>query len=241
VKGQRTYDNRWLGWLILSFFIVHLSSSLAQPRLRTPEYYLGVHGGVTASSVNFYPTVSNMTPITKGCVLGGNGGVVFRYAGHKYCALQVELNYLHRGWAEHNDTIGHYSRSLHYIEIPFMMHLHFGSTKCRWFLNLGPQIGYCIVDKGNRGTLVNGAGQTQYGDISHPFDWGVAAGTGILFPTPHAGTYHVEVRFDYSFGGIFDTNPTDHFRTASPMDLSLNLGWLFPVRKKIKSLGRFLN
>ena len=206
----------------------------AQPRLRTPEYYLGVHGGVTASTVSFNPTVNNMTPITKACVLGGNGGVVFRYAGHKYCALQVELNYMHRGWAEHNDTIGSYSRNLHYIEIPFMMHLNFGSKKCRWFLNLGPQIGYCIADEGNHGTLVNGAGEAQYQSIEQPFDWSVAAGTGILFPTPHAGTYQIEVRFDYSFGGIFRTNLTDHFRAASPMDLSLNIGWLFPVQRKIK-------
>ena len=64
----------------------------AQPRLRTPEYYLGVHGGVSASTVMFTPTVPNMLPIYNACVLGGNGGLVFRYAGHKYCSLQVELN-----------------------------------------------------------------------------------------------------------------------------------------------------
>ena len=49
----------------------------AQPRLRAREFYLGVHGGVTASSVLFNPAVSNMTPITNACVLGGNGGITF--------------------------------------------------------------------------------------------------------------------------------------------------------------------
>ena len=207
---------------------------MAQPRLREPKHWLGFHGGVTASTVNYNPALSNMTPITKACVLGGNGGLVFRYAGHKYCALQLELNYMHRGWAEQNDTIGRYSRSLHYIEIPMLMHLNFGSDQCRWFLNLGPQVGYCIKDEGNHGTLVNGAGQAEYEPIKNRVNWGIAAGTGLYIITPKAGIYQLEVRFDYAFGGVFGTSLEDHFNTASPMDLSLNLGWLLPIRKKVK-------
>jgi hypothetical protein len=184
------------------------------------------------STVSFNPTVNNMQSFKDGWRFGGNGGLVFRYAGHKYCGLQVELNYVHRGWGEHNDTIGTYSRSLHYIEIPLLMHLHFGSDKCRWFLNLGPQIGYCIKDEGNHGTLVNGTDAAQYKPLDRPVDWGVLVGTGILIPTKKAGTYHMEVRFDYSFGGLYSTNLTDHFNAACPMDVSFNLGWVMPVRSK---------
>jgi hypothetical protein len=113
-----------------------------------------------------------------------------------------------------------------------MMHLNFGSQTCRWFFNLGPQIGYCVKDEGNNGTLVNGSGQTEYQAIDHPFDWGLIAGTGIYFPTRRAGVYQIEARFDYSFGGIFGTGVTDHFSMASPMDLSLNIAWMWPIRKK---------
>ena len=221
-----------LVFCLLSLFLI---PTKAQPRLRTPEYYIGVHGGVSAGTVKFTPTVKYMNQITRSCILGGNGGFVFRYAGHKYCALQMELNYMHRGWGEGNDTIGRYSRSLHYIDLPVMMHLNFGGKICRWFLNLGPQIGYCIQDDGNHGTLVNGEGQAQYDPVTHKFNWGIAAGTGLYFVTPKAGVYQLEVRFDYSFGGIYGTNLTDHFSIASPMDLSLNLGWLFPVHKKTKA------
>ena len=199
-----------------------------------PEHFIGVHGGVSASTVNFSPAVNNMTPVTQAVVLGGNGGFVYRYAGHKYCALQVELNYLHRGWAEYNDTIGRYNRQLHYIEIPLLMHLNFGSRKCRWFLNAGPQIGYCLKDGGNQGTLVNGAGQAEYDPVSKRVDWGIIGGTGLCVITRNAGIYQLEVRFDYSFGGIFGTNVEDHFNGASPMDLSLNIGWMWPVKKKTK-------
>lgn len=180
----------------------------------------------------FNPAVANMTPITNACVLGGNGGLVFRYAGHKYCAFQMELNYVHRGWAEKNASGEHYERNLHYIDLPILMHLNFGSQTCRWIFNLGPQIGYCIKDEGNKGVLVNGLGQTEYGEISHPFYWGLLVGTGISFPTARAGVYQIEARFDYSFGGIFGTSITDHFTMASPIDLSVNFAWLWPVRKR---------
>ena len=217
---------------IIVFLLLCTTAAWAQPRLRTPEFWLGFHGGVSASTIAFRPGVANMKPITNACVLGGNGGFVFRYAGHKYCHFQMELNYVHRGWAEKNAAGEHYSRSLHYIELPIMMHLNFGSQTCRWFFNLGPQIGYCVKDEGNNGTLVNGSGQTEYQAIDHPFDWGLIAGTGIYFPTRRAGVYQIEARFDYSFGGIFGTGVTDHFSMASPMDLSLNIAWMWPIRKK---------
>ena len=190
----------------------------AQPRLTQPENYLGVHGGVSAGTVLFNPRVANMTPITNACVLGGNGGLVFRYAGHKYCALQMELNYQHRGWATGNESIGHTYYNLHYVELPILMHLNFGNTLCRWFFNFGPQIGYCVLDESKA--------------IDHPFDWGLAAGTGINFHTRRAGVYELEVRFDYSFGGVYGTDVTDSYKIASPMDLSINLGWYMPICKR---------
>jgi hypothetical protein len=214
--------------------VILLSLTIAaQPRLRKPEYWVGFHGGVSASTVAFTPGVANMTPITRACVLGGNGGFVFRYAGHKYCALQIELNYVHRGWAE-TSIEGRYSRSLHYIELPLLMNLNFGNKTCRWFFNLGPQIGYCVKDEVNNGILVNGEGQTQYGELNHPFDWGLLAGTGVYFRTRKAGVYQFEFRYDFSLGSLFNNGVTDHFSMANPMDLSFNLAWMWPIVKKSK-------
>ncbi|MBQ6983798.1 MAG: PorT family protein [Paludibacteraceae bacterium] len=200
---------------VLALCVLCWMQAEAQPRLHTPEYWLGVHGGVSASTVLFNPAVSGMSPITKACVLGGNGGLVFRYAGHKFCAFQMELDYLHRGWTENGEA-----HSLHYVELPILMHLNFGSDVCRWIFNLGPQIGYCVKDESTT--------------IDHPFDWGMAAGTGFNVRTKKAGVFELEVRFDFSFGGVFGTSITDRFNMASPMDLSVNLGWMMPVRRKTK-------
>ena len=205
----------------------------AQPRLRDKEFSIGVHGGVTASTVLFRPSVANMTPITNACVLGGNGGLVFRYSGHKYCGFQMEVNYLHRGWSEKNDA-GSYTRSLHYIEVPIFMHLNFGNDLCRWFLNIGPQIGYCVKDEGNKGTLVNGLGALEYEELTHPFDWGLSGGTGFYIQSKKAGVYQLEIRYNYSFGGIFGTNVTDYYRMASPMELSINLAYMWKITKRAK-------
>ena len=187
----------------------------AQPRLNTPEFYFGAHGGVTASTVMFQPSHSGMSPITNAYVLGGNGGLVFRYAGHKYCHFQMELNYEHLGWTESGTA-----HNLHYIELPIFMHLNFGSPLCRWFLNLGPQIGYCVKD--------------ESAAITHPFDWGLAAGTGLYFNTKKAGLYQLEIRFDYSLGGVLGTTVTDDHTMASPMDLSINLAYMWKFKKNQK-------
>lgn len=202
------------------YYVLCALSVQAQPRLQQKEYWIGAHGGVTASTVYFNPSEAYMTPITSACVLGGNAGLVFRYAGHKYCSFQLELNYEHRGWAQGSESGAKTRHSLHYVEVPILMHLNFGSEVCRWIFNLGPQIGYCVYDEKH--------------SIEKPFDWGLAAGTGFYVKTKNAGVYELEIRYDFSFGGVFGTQLTDAYSMASPMDLSLNLGWYWPIKGKKK-------
>lgn len=215
-SGGKVKGCRYIGLLVgLLFFVM---AGKAQVRLKAPEFYLGVHGGGTASYVLFNPRQSNMSPITNAVSLGGNGGLVFRFAAHKHCEFQAELNYQHRGWATYDETTGHAYKHLHYVELPILMHLHFGSESCRWIFNLGPQIGYCVSDETHT--------------VDHPFDWGITAGTGVAFYTRKAGIYELEIRYDFSFGGIYGTSVTDAYRMANPMDLSINLGWLMPLRRR---------
>lgn len=196
--------------LILTLLTLCVS---AQPRMRSPEYWVGAHGGVSASTVLFNPTRDGMSPITDACVLGGNAGVAFRFAAHKYCHFQMELDYMHRGW---RDSYG--TNSLHYVELPILMNLNFGSDLCRWIFNLGPQIGYCVWE--------------ESGTITQRFDWGLAAGTGFYIRTKNAGVYEFEIRYDFSLGSVFGTTVTDDYKMANPMDLSINLGWYWPIKSR---------
>ena len=222
-------------YIVILVLLVCAVSMMAQPRLRKPEMYVGFQGGVMASTVLFNPSVGNMTPITNACILGGHGGFVFRYSEQKCCALRVELNYMARGWREkgtatETTSAVDYTRYLHYVELPFLMHIYFGSQSWRGFVNAGPQIGYCVYDEGGKGEQST-TSVHQYHELDNPFDWGVAGGLGFYCRTRNAGLYQFEARFSYSFGTLYSNKTTDHFLQSNPMNLSLNIAWLWEVKK----------
>lgn len=214
--------------------IVTFAVGWAQPKLPKEEMYVGAHGGALASMYRFSPKV---TQDWKQPFLGWNGGLVFRYAGHKVCGMQVELNYMQRGWYEPETG---YKRQLDYIELPFLMHLYFGSKRARGMFNLGPQIGYCfrsvesgtVPDNYRVARELGGKSKTahQYAAVEKPFDWGIAAGLGFYYRTKHAGVYQIEARFNWSFGNTFNDSKMDYFDYSSPMSLSLNLAYMWQVK-----------
>lgn len=218
---------------ILFLFLLAISSTLvAQPRLRHPELYIGAHAGVMASSITFKPTVKGIDLLQS--PLSINGGLVIRYAAHKVCALQLELNYMQRGWREMLPATAtspavDYRRQLDYIQLPLLMHLAFGN-KFRGFLNLGPQIGYCFRDTeyGTKNPLYT----HHYLPIQQPFDWGLAGGLGMYYRSNKIGTFQLEARFNYSLGSIFNNRITDYFTSANPMNLSVNFAYLWEIRIK---------
>lgn len=204
---------------------------MAQPRLRRPEIYVGAHAGVLGSYVLFSPTVANMdilqSPLTP------NGGLVFRYAAHKVCAIQTEVNYMQRGWHEtiaHSGTNTEYYRRLDYIEVPLLMHLYFGKERFRGFLNLGPQIGYCFRDSSTE--LPNTIQGLQYQPIDKSFDWGLAGGLGCYYRSKKIGLFQLEARFNFSMGTIFNNQIEDYFSQSNSMNVSLNFAYLWEIKIK---------
>lgn len=218
-------------YIVLLLLLVSLMS-MAQPRLRTPEIYVGAHAGVMASTMLFRPNVAKIdimqSPLTM------NGGLVFRYAAHKVCAIQVEANYMQRGWREQialgtGSTID-YTRQLDYIEIPLLMHLYFGKQRFRGFINLGPQIGYCIRDIATQ--LPSTITSPQYQPIEKPFDWGLAGGLGCYYRTKKIGLFQLEARFNFSMGTTYNDRKVDYFSQSNAMNLSLNLAYLWEIKIK---------
>lgn len=217
----------------LIFLLLAISMTVAaQPRLRTPEIYVGAHAGAMVSTMLFKPNITKMdimqSPLTV------NGGLVFRYAGHKVCAIQTEINYMQRGWHEtialnDNTTMG-YTRQLDYIEIPLLMHLYFGKERFRAFLNLGPQIGYCIRDIAT--PLPDNITAPHYQPIELPFDWGLAGGLGCYYRTRHIGLFQLEARFNFSMGTIYNNRKVDYFSQSNAMNLSLNFAYLWEIKIK---------
>jgi len=191
---------------------------VAQSRLDKPEMYIGTSHGVTASMLNFDPSVD------QGFLLGYNGGIVFRYIAEKNVGMQAELNFSQRGWTEKN---GLYARQLNYVELPFMTHIYIGN-KNRFFINFGPKISYLISEK----VLKN---ETTNIDIQHktlvesPFDYGLCAGIGILFNIKGA-IYQLDTRANYGLSDVFSNDKRDYFNTSNNLNASVNLAWLFQVK-----------
>ena len=216
---------------VIVLALLHASVSLlAQPRLARPEMYIGIHGGIMASSVIFNPSVKGLDLIAS--PLSPNGGLVFRYAGHKVCAIQTEVNYMQRGWrevlpAENASPAVDYRRQLDYIEIPLLMHLYFGGQHLRGFFNLGPQIGYCFRDTeyGNKNLAA-----PQYEQIVNPFDWGGAGGLGVYYRAKKIGLFQLEARFNYSFGSLFANRLTDYYKFSNPINLSVNIAYMWQIK-----------
>lgn len=216
--------------LTILLLLTTWTTMVAQPRLRRPEIYIGGHAGIMASSMLFDPSVKGIDLMQS--PLSVNGGLMFRYAAHKVCAIQVEVNYMQRGWKEQlpsTETISvvDYCRRFDYIEVPLLMHLYFGK-KFRGFINLGPQIGYCFRDTeyGTKNQLYT----HQYVPIQHSFDWGLAGGLGMYYRTNKIGIFQLEARFNYSFGSVFDNKKTDYFKYATPINLSINLAYLWEIK-----------
>jgi len=209
---------------------------MAQPRLKQPEMYIGMHGGVLFSMTLFTPKVAGSDKLEDRVLLSGNGGLMFRYIEHKYCGFQVELDYMQRGWRENTEVEGeevNYTRRLNYLEMPFMAHFYFGKKAVRGFFNLGPQIGVCFLDNKGSGTInPDPLKQAQYAHIDNIFDWGVTAGLGMLLRTTKVGTFQLEARFSYSLGDYFSNKKTDPFSHSNPMTLSANVGYLWEIKRK---------
>jgi len=219
--------------VFIGLAVVCASIAMAQPRLREPERYIGLHGGALFSMTLFTPQVEGATNWVDRTLLSGNGGLVYRYIGHKCCGFQVELNYMQRGWREKADVDGvavRYQRRLNYIEMPFLAHIYFGKKAVRGFVNLGPQIGLCFLDQ-ESGTK-HPYKQEQYKPLDNKVDWGVAGGLGMLVRTRGAGTFQLEARFDYSFGDYFKNHKTDFFSHSNPINLSVNIGYLWEIKRK---------
>ena len=80
--------------IFIAFFIISCTKVYAY----TPEIAFGTRQGATLSTVWFSPTVNQTMR------LGYTGGITSRFIFEKYFGLQVELNYMQRGWTASAQT-----------------------------------------------------------------------------------------------------------------------------------------
>ncbi len=215
---------------LFSLFILSSSAALAQKKYFEPKHAIGVTGGVAWSYMSFGPI-----NVAQKMHLGPTMGVSYRYLESKYFGLQLELLYAQRGWKDElkNYPQYHFSRSLNYLEIPFLSHIYFGNDKIAGFLNLGPKIGLFLndnivtnIDK----PIPNYQNAHHTLDVASKIDYGITAGLGMEVKMKRHSLV-LEGRFYFGLNDLFPNEKKDVFETSSNQNVSVAATYLFYIKK----------
>lgn len=202
---------------------------------------VGVNGGVNLSSVSFIPSFNQTTK--KGPVFG----LTARYISEKYfamiCGAQVEVNYAQYGWTASPDDGEPRSctRTLNYLEIPFLAHLAFGwDYGFQGFIHAGPQISYLLGESTEMtDNYIQHSTFAQYSNgekaatlsIDHRFDYGITAGAGFEWHTRRAGSFIIEGRYYLGLGDIFSNGATATFERSAHRNIVIKATYLFDIKR----------
>lgn len=238
--------------LILFLFLALPWSLFAQIGEHRNTLSVGPTAGWNITNIKFTPKVEQ-----KG-LSGFSGGVALRYTVEKYfstiCSIQLELNYAQMGWKEDikdinnnpviNATTGaaeNYSRTINYIQVPFLAHLAWGKEKkgLNFFVNAGPQLGAYIsestksnfdFDKRNTADRVSSVVAQDTMKVEKKFDYGIAAGLGVEYSIPKVGHFLLEGRYYYGLGNIYGDSKRDYFASSNYQTISIRLTYLFDLK-----------
>lgn len=196
------------------------------------ELAVGASFGMNFSSVTFMPKVQ------QGMLMGFNGGLTVRWNTEANLGLQAEINYSQQGWQEdfsdNTDAAGlKYSRTINYVELPFLTHIYFGGKRVKVFVNLGPKIGYAIsesTDENLNGKTPNKTNAQHTMPIEQKFDWGLCGGPGLELRTG-IGYFLLEGRYYYALGDIYRSQKKDVFSKSAGQVISVKLTYLLPIIK----------
>lgn len=188
-----------------------------------PEVCWGVNGGLNFSTISFVPTIKQSQ------LQGFVGGATFRYITEKHFGLQVEANFSQRGWSESfDDPALFYSRTLNYLEMPFLTHLYFGNQRLRFIVNLGPQIAILLNDS-EKGVFTPTKKPEHNKLVQNRFDYGICAGGGFELVTG-VGHFILEGRYNYGLSDIFSNAKGGDFARSSNQVTSVHLTYLFQIK-----------
>lgn len=208
-----------------------LQAQVGEPR---DNLSIGINGGVNINSVSFTPTIKQNN------YMGFTGGFTARYISEKYfamiCGLQVELNYSQHGWEEkYEDSDQSYSRSMNYLEIPFLAHLAFGKEKgARIYIHAGPQVGFLLSESENFSSNwekpTSGTVDQYELKADKKFDYGIAGGLGLELRTK-AGNFQLEGRYYFGLADFYNNTKKDYFSRSAHTAIQVKIAYLIDLRK----------
>lgn len=201
-----------------------LTTLLGQKSHYPKSLWVGVHGGLLFSRYQFIPRVSQ--------TLAGGHSVGFRARVdlEKGASAQIELNYSETGWQEkYDDPSLSFRRRIRYYELPLMTHLYLEGERSRFYLNIGPYIGYYAGDRseasGSSFTTAQLERQTM--PIKHKLAWGLVGGPGFSLRLGERHRLELEGRIQYNLQDIWAHDRSDPYGQSGELRLGIHLGYLY--------------
>ena len=198
------------------------------------NFAVGVNGGINLNSVSFSPSVKQKN------LMGITGGVTARYISEKYfsmiCGAQIELNFSQHGWDEYYEdypTLS-YTRTMNYVEIPFLAHLAFGKVALnrgvKVFFNAGPQIGFFLGDNEKINWTTSTTRPEHGKEVENKFDYGITAGAGLEVSTG-IGHFLLEGRYYMGLSDFYKNSKRDFFERSAHSFIGIRLSYLIDITK----------
>ena len=224
--------------ILLTILLFAATSSFAQKKI-DKELWFGAKGGITLSQLSIAPNIKQSME------MGTFGGVSMRYIEERFFGLILELNYAQKGWKEKfedKDAEYQYSRTLNYIELPFLAHVYFGKKSFRFFVNLGPQIGVCIGENTKSNFDLNEIPKfsvnretTHYNmAVDKPFDYGLTGGVGCEVRIKNRHSIILEGRYYFGLADIFNNKSADYFSVSSNQSILASISYTYNIKGRKK-------
>lgn len=198
-------------------------SALEAQRSTYPRsLWVGVRGGISFSRYMFVPSV------TQSMYQGKSVGLSTRWDLEKGASLQVELNYVETGWKERFDDVSLASqRRLRYVEMPLLTHLYLGTETLRFFVNIGPFVGYRLSDEhiATGSTFTDTQLLRQTMPIKHSLAWGLTGGPGISLLLGKRHRLEVDARISYNFQDVWGNSLTDAYSQSTELRMAGSIAY----------------
>ena len=161
------------------------------------------------------------------------GGVAVQYLTEKNFGLQVELNYVQRGWEERpRDAMGnrlssrYYRVNLDYAEVPVLAHGYFGKRNLRVFANAGMYLAYLLSHDTERANLPDDEDISLFyqAQFQNRMDLGVRGGGGVEVVTK-VGMFQAEGSYSFGLNSIMDKNVREVPHIVQNTTIAITLGY----------------
>ena len=238
----------WISLILLSF-VSFSSIIINQAKAQT---LIGLRGGYSFNTI-YFETKSNITDVPVTYLPGFAAGVTFRHFSMPHAGLQVELNYMRRGYKIDNTSPSIINQNqpysqmeIDYLQVPFMSSFYIFKGKDKIIFNAGLYVALAL--NGTKETLTFDPNTPKLRDPKkiltstsekidfnsdeyERFDYGLEGGLGYQRVFPF-GVLEVNGRMTWGMGNILNSDKPNNPDNTQNISYNVGIAYLFMVRKK---------